>query len=292
MPSRNRGTEFRGFTLIELLVVMSIIALLLSILVPSLGRARRSALLRKDAQQIKSIHQAWMTWATENHERYPTPGLVNRLPDPLIGTDVQGRGPEDKLANNTSNIHSVAIMHNFYSPDTVVSSTEPNGNVGAMQNYDFAKLDIAGDVYWDDDFECDLQNECNVSYASMVPIGDRKKSEWGNSGRSDYAILSNRGPMMGDASITNSLTFEIHGGGKSWIGNVCWQDNHMSTEETLFPENCIYRDSNGQTPDSLFNVDCTSGVCDFWGGDTWLVIASELTGSPDQPVPTLEWDDE
>ncbi|MDD5134821.1 MAG: type II secretion system protein, partial [Phycisphaerae bacterium] len=51
----NKTRKFRAFTLVELLVVISIIALLLAILMPALGKARNMARLTTDTANVKQI---------------------------------------------------------------------------------------------------------------------------------------------------------------------------------------------------------------------------------------------
>ena len=68
------GRTTRGFTLIELLVVVSIIALLVSILLPALGKAREGA---KRAVCLSNQHQIVLgiiVYATENDDRFPSHG--------------------------------------------------------------------------------------------------------------------------------------------------------------------------------------------------------------------------
>jgi prepilin-type N-terminal cleavage/methylation domain-containing protein/prepilin-type processing-associated H-X9-DG protein len=62
----------RGFTLVELLVVIGIIALLISILLPSLTRARESANRVKCLSNMRQIVGAMMAFAAENKGRMPT----------------------------------------------------------------------------------------------------------------------------------------------------------------------------------------------------------------------------
>lgn len=66
----------RAFTLIELLVVVSIIALLVAILLPSLSRARAQARSAVCESRLRTLGQGWTAYWSSNHDRT----LPSRLP--------------------------------------------------------------------------------------------------------------------------------------------------------------------------------------------------------------------
>lgn len=72
-----------GFTLIELLVVICIIALVISIFIPSLSRARTEASQARTLACLRSIGQAMTLYEAENRDQHPA--LVDHEEKAFLG---------------------------------------------------------------------------------------------------------------------------------------------------------------------------------------------------------------
>src|SRR5258706_7661990 len=90
MKLHRSKSQSKGFTLVELLVVIGIIALLISILLPSLSRARETANRVKCGSNLRQIGQAMMLYANENQGSYPRTNMNGTAAAPAIIVDTTG----------------------------------------------------------------------------------------------------------------------------------------------------------------------------------------------------------
>lgn len=281
----NKTRSAKGFTLIELLVVMGIIALLLAILLPALGRARATAKRVKDSTQVQQTHKGFLTLSRDYGGIFPTPGLIDR-----VGNN-PGRGAEDLLANDHGKMYAACIMQHAFDTSVLISPAEVSTNVIAFANYNFDAYDVtaADDKYWDPGFKSDLTAIANVSYGTLGLFGTRKSKEWKDSYNSKFVVMGNRGVKDGSltpADYNNSKTLAIHGGDKQWEGNVCFNDNHVAYENKFQPDGITQFGSGSATiDDNIFKDDPEAATA-----DTWLVMTSQVTGGGTNYTYTNTWD--
>ncbi|MCZ6493940.1 MAG: hypothetical protein O6933_07655, partial [Planctomycetota bacterium] len=141
----------------------------------------------------------------------------------------------------------------------------------------------------------------NASYAHTPIAGERKRKEWRDSLTSKFAVLGNRGVERGEQTAgstlyEDSITLEIHGGRKQWMGNIAYNDNHLEIHQTFTPEGISYLDLAAappeSVPDNLFNNQTGSAnqvVGD--GYDIWLALISNIEPNGiDFGATGVEWD--
>ncbi len=260
MASRRPSPRPGGFTLIELLVVIAIIGLLISILMPALGEARRAARQLKDSTQVRGVIQSMMIWAQNNQDSYPLPSLVD-----LSDATVVASSPEASFEkDNTGNILSLMIYHAFIPAQILRATGEVNPEIVVDEAYQFDDPPAAEDpgaALWDPGF-AGVTDEVgsgvgrgrrtaqgNNSYAHVPPLGLRRRY-WQSTYASNEAILGNRGPVYGGEVGSwvpapgpfgeQSNTMLIHGSPRKWEGNIGFNDGRVLYEQDPDPRSLIW----------------------------------------------------
>ncbi len=93
--SRKGMSPKAGFTLVELLVVVAIIALLVSILLPALGQARKQAYGIVCSSSLRQLVLGWMLYAEDNDGRFVSAsGYQTTIGDPMDPRYSSPQNPE------------------------------------------------------------------------------------------------------------------------------------------------------------------------------------------------------
>ena len=284
---RSRPRCPAGFTLIELLVVIVVIAAIVVVFLPRPSKYN-SARLLKDSAQIRGIQQSLFLWAEANQGKYPMPSVLDAA-NHTIATD----SPESK--DTMANVLSILVYNGYFPPELLLSPAETNRNIKIIETYQYESPYAAtgadspnpaagvdkSKALWDPALSVDFTNgkTGHTSYAMMIPVGLRAK-QWASTSRATDAVIGNRGPKIktltkggapnSTATLENpaSNTMLIHGGRKTWEGNIGYNDNHVDFETSVTPETTLYTAANGSVwKDCLFadEVDDSAGTNNYLG---------------------------
>ncbi len=197
----------KGFTLIELLVVVAIIALLISILLPSLSRAREMAKRTACSANVKDVGTAMYIYQDNNRGVFPVaahaPNLTNAPQTVYVGEmggNTLRRDERSSDATDGSTRMSVTrslwlmvrsgnvIPKNFICPSSEDTS-DPTADVTTY--YDF--------IGWG-----------TTSYGYQIPYDDQNTSKPSADNDPRMAILADRGPWS-DIGVNPAVPSNTNG---------------------------------------------------------------------------------
>jgi prepilin-type N-terminal cleavage/methylation domain-containing protein len=215
-----RRKERSGFTLIELLVVVAIIALLISILLPSLARARELAKRTTCAANMSGMGKGYYTYATENNDSWPiaAPNSTMRTPTPVPvqyfnmtgmngGLTSQSPSGDPATMASATYYNQLSVSRNEWqlvktggtSPKSFIcpsSSDSPDTVDNPADFWDFpARPGDATSLVANRGYNAGSSNEGAVSYGYQVPYGSKGKPNTEVDQR--MALAADKGPYGG-----------------------------------------------------------------------------------------------
>lgn len=206
----------KAFTLIELLVVISIIALLIGILLPALGAARRTARQMQNSTQVRGIHSALVLFSQGNNTYYPGINTIGGVLTnatilttyPVASNPVQGAETGEGVSFRFREL----VEDNYFTGEYMISPSETkttwagSGNDVTKKNFSYALIDL-------------------------TEAGQRR-NEWRDTSNSEAVVLGDRAKLNGTGKVKSVHTNPSSTTVNEWRGSVGFNDNHVTFEAT------------------------------------------------------------
>jgi len=240
--SGSRETK-RGFTLVELLVVIGIIAVLISILLPSLSKARQSAQQIACMSNLKQLGLAFAQYTNE-YNRYPTfrwPQALNTYVNGALlsdhSADFPSAVPDDGSDTVLEKVRPLNLIHCPSAPDSYNGHPFTLTYAITGQFYhmtSFIPYPQPSANFWWTWLTIAYEDTTGYNYCQIPQVNPRRVSR-----PSEFAVLTeylHNAPNQQAWSTTwwrmfgcvnSESAFFLHNGGKST--NILFADSHVDS---------------------------------------------------------------